>query len=209
MYPLILKDFLMLKRMFLLLLAFIGLFFILQNPPTFVIAMSGFIFISNTGSFEDRSNSHIMLNSLPISRKSIISSKYIGSLLFGIFAISLGTMFQAVFHFVLHMYNEPLPEIRHLLIGMLCILLFASFYYPILYKFGEKYTRIVTLLFIAGILVFGKILMYLLKDKLGSIQLFFSQFTHNQLLIAGSAVTALLYLFSWFITIKIYEVKDF
>ncbi|WP_312470388.1 ABC-2 transporter permease [Neobacillus sp.] len=209
MYSLILKDFLMLKRMLLLITGLIALFYILENPPIFAISFAGFIFISSAGSFEDRSNSHIMLNSLPINRKSIISSKYIGAIIFGIFAICLSTLFQVVFYFVFDAYDQPFPEVNQLLIGMLCILLFTSIYFPILYKFGEKYTRIITIIIAVGFIVLGQIMMYLLKDKISSIQLFLSQFTATQLLLTGSVITGLLFLLSWLCTIKIYEAKDF
>ncbi|QED48771.1 ABC-2 transporter permease [Cytobacillus dafuensis] len=209
MYSLILKDYLMLKRMILLITCVIAFFHILQNPPTLAISMAGIFFISSVGSFEDRSNSHIMLNSLPLNRKNIISSKYVGALIFGVFAVMMSVIFQAVFYFVFHIYDHPFPEVKHLFIGMLCILLFTSIYFPILYKFGEKYTRIVTMFLVIAIIAFGQIMMYLLKDQVLEIQQFLSQFTVNQLIFAGGLIIAIIYLVSWFCTIKIYEAKDF
>ena len=209
MYSLILKDFLMLKKMLLIITGLITLWYILQFSSIFIIALAGFLFISNTGSFEDRNNSHIMLNSLPINRKSIISSKYIGALIFGIVTVCLASLFQVVFYFVFDAYTQPFPEAYDLLIGILCIFLFTSIYYPILYKFGEKYTRIIMMFIGFTIIVFGNIMMHLFKDKIETIKLFLSQFTANQLILTGSVITVLLFLLSWLGTIKIYEAKDF
>lgn len=209
MYSLILKDILMLKKMLLLIVGFIALFYFLENPPVMAISFAGIIFISSTGSFEDRSNSHIMLNSLPINRKSIISSKYIGAILFGIFATVLATLFQMIFYFILDAYNKPLPNANQLVLGMLIILLFSALYFPILYKFGEKYTRIILMIVIFGFIIFGQMAMYALKGNIGVFQLFLTQFTLTQLTIAGFAITIIVFIFSWLVTIKIYEAKDF
>lgn len=209
MYSLILKDILMLKKMLLLIAGFIALFYFLENPPVMAISLAGIIFISSTGSFEDRSNSHIMLNSLPINRKSIISSKYVGAVLFGIFATVLATLFQMIFYFILDAYDKPLPNANQLVLGMLIILLFSALYFPILYKFGEKYTRIILMIVIFGFIIFGQMAMYALKGNIEVFQLFLTQFTFTQLTIAGLAITIIVFIFSWLATIKIYEAKDF
>ncbi|MCM3239692.1 ABC-2 transporter permease [Heyndrickxia oleronia] len=209
MYSLILKDILMLKKMLLLIAGFIALFYFLENPPVMAISLAGIIFISSTGSFEDRSNSHIMLNSLPINRKSIISSKYVGAILFGIFATVLATLFQMIFYFILDAYDKPLPNANQLVLGMLIILLFSALYFPILYKFGEKYTRIILMIVIFGFIIFGQMAMYALKGNIEVFQLFLTQFTFTQLTIVGFAITIIVFIFSWLATIKIYEAKDF
>lgn len=210
MYYLILKDMLILKRMIFLIIVFIAFFHVLQNPPILAISLAGFLFVSSAASFDDRSNAHIMLNSLPINRKQIISSKYVGAFLFGLFAILLAVVFQTAFYLIFKgSYDQPIPEANHLLIGMLCILLFTSFYYPILYKFGEKYTRIITMILLVGFIIFGQIIAYLFKGNIQSVMLFVNQFSAAQLLIAGVAVTAILFFLSWLITTKIYEAKDF
>lgn len=209
MYSLILKDILMLKKMLLLIVGFIALFYFLENPPVMAISLAGIIFISSTGSFEDRSNSHIMLNSLPINRKSIISSKYVGAILFGIFATVLATLFQMIFYFILDAYNKPLPNANQLVLGMLIILLFSALYFPILYKFGGKYTRIILMIVIFGFIIFGQMAMYALKGNVEVFQLFLNQFTFTQLTITGFAITIIVFIFSWLATIKIYEAKDF
>ncbi|GIN40121.1 MULTISPECIES: ABC-2 transporter permease [Heyndrickxia] len=209
MYSLILKDILMLKKMLLLIAGFIALFYFLENPPVMAISFAGIIFISSTGSFEDRSNSHIMLNSLPIHRKSIISSKYVGAILFGIFATVLATLFQMIFYFILDAYDKPLPNANQLVLSMVIILLFSALYFPILYKFGEKYTRIILMIVIFGFIIFGQMAMYALKGNIEVFQLFLNQFTITQLTIAGFAITIIVFIFSWLATIKIYEAKDF
>jgi ABC-2 type transport system permease protein len=208
MYSLILKDFLMLRRMLLLIAAFVALFYSLQNPPILAISLAGFLFVSSVGNFEDRNNAHIMLNSLAISRKIIISSKYMGAILFGIFAIALATLFQIIYYWF-GFYYKPLPEASQLLMGMLCILLFTAIYLPILYKFGEKYTRIIYMFILVGSMVFGQILMYTIKDEINNIQVYLGHFTDNQLLFSGSIITIVLFLLSWIYSIKVYEAKDF
>ncbi|WP_042354102.1 ABC-2 transporter permease [Bacillus rubiinfantis] len=209
MYSLMLKEFLLLRKMLLLITGFIILFHILENPPVLAFSLAGFMFVSSSGSFESRSNSHIMLNSLPLNRSTIVTAKYIGAVIFGVFAIVIASLCQAFFYFILHTYQQPLPDVRQLLFGMISILLFTAIYYPILYKFGEKYTRIIFMIVLLGFILLGQILMYVLKNQVVAIQDFISQFSANGLIMAGSAVTIVLLLASWLLTVKIYQAKDF
>ena len=209
MYPLILKDVLLLKKLLLLILGFIIFFFVLENPPAFAVAVAGFAFISNSGSFDDRSSSDLMWNSLPISRTKIVSAKYITVLLFGLFVMGIVTVLQILLHYVLEMYEQPFPEITQLTIGFLSILIVASIYYPIFYKFGEKYARMLMMITVLGTVILGNIVLHLIKQKVGEILELFSQYSNEQLLAYGIVLMLLLYGISWAFSIKIYKAKDF
>lgn len=209
MYPLILKDILLLKKLLLLILGFIIFFFVLENPPAFAVAVAGFAFISNSGSFDDRSRSDLMWNSLPISRNKIVSAKYISVLIFGLFVIGLVTVLQVLLYYLLKMYDQPFPEINQLIIGFLFILFVAAIYYPIFYKFGEKYARILMMITVLGTVILGNMVWHFIKQKVEKALEFFSQYSIEQLLVYGIVVTLLLYGISWALSIKIYKAKDF
>ena len=209
MYPLILKDFLLLRKVLLLILGFIVFFLCLENPPSFAIALAGFIYISNSGSFDDVSRSDLMWNSLPIGRTKIVSTKYVTLLLFGLIAEVLVIGIQALLHFALNMYSEPFPDVSQLIAGFLAILIVAAIYFPISYKFGEKYGRILIVIVVLGTVVFGNIVMHFAGEKMGNILEFFGQFSQTQILGISAIVAIILFIGSWLLSLKIYQAKDF
>ncbi len=209
MYPLILKDILLLKKLILLILGFILFFFFLENSSAFAIAVAGFAFIQNSGSFDDRSRSDLMWNSLPISRSKIVSAKYITVLLFGLFVIGIVILFQVIMHFLLNMYEQPFPEVNQIMVGFLTMLIAGAIYYPIYYKFGEKYARILLMIIMFGIIILGNIVWYVVQEEAEKVIAFFSQNSSEQLVVYGIVVTVLLYGISWALSIKVYNAKDF
>ncbi len=53
----------------------------------YVIIICSAVFVINTYQSDDKDNANILVNSLPYTRKEIISSKYVGTLLFTIVII--------------------------------------------------------------------------------------------------------------------------
>ncbi|MFO1443072.1 ABC-2 transporter permease [Bacillus sp. Bva_UNVM-123] len=209
MYQLILKDVLLLKKILLLILGFIVFFFILENPPAFAVAIAGFIYISNSGSFDDRSHSNLMWNSLPISRAKIVSAKYVSIIIFGLFIKGLVTVLQGLLYSVLNMYEQPFPEANQLIIGFLIVLIVASVYYPIYYKFGEKYARILMMIAVFGTVILGNMVWHLVSQYVENILQILSQYSSEQLIMFGIILTLLFFASSWLLSIKIYKEKDF
>lgn len=209
MYPLILKDILLFKKLLLLILGFIVFFFVLENPPAFAIAVAGFAFISNSGGFDDRSRSDLMWNSLPISRSKIVSAKYSSVILFSLFVTGIVTVLQIILHFILGMYEQPFPEVHQLTIGFLSILIVGSIYYPIYYKFGEKYARVLLMITVLGTVTLGNVVLHLISQKVERALGFLSQYSNEQLIGYGLLITLIIYGISWIISIKFYQAKDF
>jgi len=209
MYQLIFKDVLLLKKILLLVLGFIVFFLFLENPPSFAIALAGFIYISNSGSFDNLSHSDLMWNSLPISRNKIVSAKYISILIFGLFVKGVVTVLQGLLYYTFKMYEQPFPEASQLAIGFVSILIVASIYYPIFYKFGEKYARILMMITVLGTVVLGNIVWFFVKSKVENVLQFLSQYSYDQVLVVGIVATLIIFVSSWLLSIRIYKAKDF
>lgn len=206
MYNLIVKDLILMKKMLLMLFGFAIFFGLLGNPPTFSMCLIGLFLITGTGHFEDRNQSHIMLNSLPLSRKQIISSKYVGAIVSALYA----TILTIFVHFLFTLFiPQTSADVRQILVGIMIILMMAAFYYPILYKFGVKYVRMIIFSIFVFVIIFGRIVLYVFSDQVETVKQFFMQFTADQLVLTFIFTTVVIFLISWVLSIKIYEAKEF
>ena len=94
-----------------------------------------YIFIQYSCAIEDRNNSERILNSLPISKKSIVLSKYFSLMIFSIIAVILSIVSGYII--------SKLDFIKVELIGIIDIVtiffivsILAGLYFPVYYKFG-------------------------------------------------------------------------
>ena len=152
------------------------------------------------------------LNSLPYTRKEIVSSKYIGALIFTFIIVLILFIGNFIIHREIIDWKESL-----LIVGL--VLLFVSFYFPFSYKFKGQY-------FLNGTLVIGAaalILINFILPKLGPViddrmnigekiewivqKLFTLQDVQLYGLIA--IVIIVVYACSWLLSIRIYSKKVF
>ena len=206
MYNLIVKDLILMKKMLLMSFGFAIFISLLGNPPTFSMCLIGLFLVTGTGHFEDRNQSHIMLNSLPLSRKQIISSKYVGVLVSALYATILSISAQFLFTLFI---PQTFTDFRQILAGIMIILMMGAFYYPILYKFGVKYVRMIIFSIFVFVIFLGRIVLYIFRDQVETIKQFFMQFTVDQLVLTFLFATVVTFMISWILSIKIYEAKEF
>lgn len=50
------------------------------DPPAAVVTLMATMFVFSTAAQDDRSNAHILINSLPVSRKEVVTARYAVSL---------------------------------------------------------------------------------------------------------------------------------
>jgi len=159
MLNLVLKDFLVQKKTFLMAFIYSIFFFVVFSNPAYrdiVYAVGsvaiGYIFISYATTWDDKNDSEIMLNSLPVVRKDIVMARYV----FAILVSLLGTVIMALTGIVINIAG--FMELRYIAlrdfaISLFMISIFVSLYLPIHYKFKhhERYFRII--LFLLGFFI--------------------------------------------------------
>ncbi|MCY8856135.1 ABC-2 transporter permease [Bacillus atrophaeus] len=167
---------------------------------------SGFVFsiviIMNAFSMDEKARINTLLNSLPYTRREIVSSKYMGVLIFT-FIIVL-----TIFIGNLIIYRELTIWIDLMFIVCL-VMVSASFLFPFSYQFKSRY------LFIGSVILFGiyMVLVNTLFRNLNDIIrenvriLLSLQNINVYLLILFSVI--ILYVCSWFLSIRIYRNKAF
>ena len=221
MFNLVKKDFLLQKKSIYFVIGYgIFIFFAFQDAAFagFKYIMGGsaisYILIMTAIAHEEKNNSDVILNSLPICRKTIVQARYLMILVSIIFTMVM----MGLIGFVI--YNAGFPPLDRLIsvsdfLGVLLGVSFlSSVYYPLFIKFGGKYMRIFNIIlfmiifflpsFLGGIIAENPENQVLqnLGDKINSITV--PEFYCISLLISISML-----LISYLISLKIYENKEF
>ncbi|KAA6449335.1 ABC-2 transporter permease [Bacillus swezeyi] len=202
MFNLIRKDIVLQKNTLAALILGLCVYLILDASPIWVGVVFSIAISMIAFSIDEKSSIHILLNSLPYTRKEIVSSKYIVVVLFTFMvaaAIFIG-------NFIIH---QEFTGWKEILLMVSIVMVAASFMLPFCYKFKSNY------LFIASIVAFGVYLLAVnfvfhdLNDKMREFihMLLALQNTPLYLILAISVIT--LYGCSWLLSIRIYKHKVF
>ena len=212
MFNLIRKDIIVLKNTILIFIPAILVYLVADMSSVWVGFFFSLVVIIGAFGTDEKPAINNFLNSLPYTRKEIVSSKYIGALIFTFIIVS------ALFigNFIIH---KEIIDWKELVLIVGLVLLFVSFYFPFSYKFKGQYFLNGTLIIGAAALVISqfivpKILPTLddtmnLGEKVESlIQKLFS-LQDMQLYGLIAIVIIVLYVGSWLLSIRIYNKKVF
>ncbi|MBS4537479.1 ABC-2 transporter permease [Clostridium sp. D2Q-11] len=174
MYNLILKDIFLIKKRFILALLYIPAMALAFQGSGLNMAVVGivggtYILITTACAYDDKNNSDIMLNSLPIKRSKIVLSKYITIYFYtsiGIISYLLISNLINIMNINIEFYTINLEGV----IGVLfSITLINSIYFPIYFKLGYLKTRVVSMLLFIGMFVgFGSFSSLLVNNKISN-----------------------------------------
>lgn len=208
MYNLILKDFRLQKLIMLFYLVIICFFVMTFGSFCLMVVLAASSYVINLHYYDAKNNSHKFINSLPYSRKSIIMSKYIGAMIFTLILVLFSLLIQAVIRFVFPTYGGQIANPQAIVISILTVMLFTSLYLPFFYRFTNKYLiAAVSIIFPVFIVLWRAITANVnITDLVYSVT---TQFSINQLIILASIVTVLIFIGSYFLTVRIYQRTDF
>ena len=199
MFNLIRKDIALQKStlsMWLLVYVFVGATSILGGV-SISIATIMVVYI-----MDEKSSSHMLLNSLPYTRKEIVSSKYMGACII----TCLVVVIQFIINLIIH---QELMAWREILFIVSFVMLAMSLIFPFAYRFKSQYILIVAL---------GLGLMYVyvrslfvpnLNDKTGELIQIVLTLQPAQFYLFVVLAAIALYACSWLLSIRIYERKVF
>ncbi|MGF7071764.1 ABC-2 transporter permease [Priestia megaterium] len=212
MYNLIRKDFILQKYLMLFYL-FIAIFYTMTDMSMgLVITVLSVFFTINSHYYDEKGKNNVLINSLPFSRKQIIASKYIGVLIF----LFITTLIIWLIRFICQdivSHSMTRGSITELLISYAIAILFVSFYFPFFYRFPNRILLSGFSILVIMMVALGKTIVSrfgnVMSDFINGIQTFASQFSTTGLYISAFVITILIFSSSWFLTLKIYENKDF
>lgn len=202
MFNLVRKDIVLQRKTLLIILAILLVYLLLGISSIWI----GFVFciaiIMSVFSSDEKTTIHVLLNSLPYTRKEIVSSKYIGVFVFTfiiIFAIYIGNL-------IIH---RELTPWRELLFIFSLVMIFTSLAFPFSYKFKSQYLLVASLALFAIYMIIVNIFIKNLNDR---IREFVGVLLHLQsyqlYFLIGFSVIAI-YVCSWLLSIRIYNNKVF
>ena len=204
MVNLIFKDILIQKKIILFYIATIILYLLINVSLVKIGFLYSLVFITMSFSYDEKDNANILLNSLPYTRKQIVSSRYIGSLIY----TSLIIIITYLGNFFLN-GKETLFLLKDILIIIGLVMVAMSFILPICYRFKTQ-----SLMFASGTL-FGiymvtiKYLFPSLNDTLRELTQKFLTLQETQMYFVAILTIIILYVGSWLLSILIYTRKVF
>ena len=210
MNSLILKDFISLKSYGKTLAIIIGFFTIVtftNDEPSF---LSGMIILLmsmlpiTSFSYDQHAKWDLFSQTLPMSRKQLVMSKYV----LGIITIGIGVLLATLFNVVVALVKSIEVDLRYLIEAngfiALAALLFLSILIPLVYKFGVEKSRMlmIVVLAIPSVLVIG-----LPKDVVTIPML--DEIRPAILFVSGLVCVGFVMFLSYVISVRIYMKKDF
>lgn len=157
MLNLVWKDFLILKR-YLWLAPLYGFFafFIFRTMPDAALSagtvMVTYLLMIQAITQDDKNQSEIMLNSLPLRRKDIVLAKYLSVFLYAALVILFFLLTQGVVTVIRIPIAISQISLGGISGALVAVVVFISIYFPIYFKFGYLRSRIVgTILFLVSL----------------------------------------------------------
>lgn len=159
MLNLVFKDILIQKKSFLVAILYGAVFtFTFSNtntPETIFIAVPsviGYLFVTYACAYDDKNKSEIMLNSLPISRKDIVLSKYLSIILYVLIGVCISFIFTTSFKYLGFGHINRFMTLEDVVGAIIVISLLSSIYYPIYFKFGYLKSKYLSTFMLVGTL---------------------------------------------------------
>lgn len=204
MFNLIRKDIFLQTKTLMILLPVLCVYVALGGSSSHI--WSGFLFsitmVMTIFSMDEKPSINTLLNALPYTRREIVSSKYIGTLI--VTSIVVLTIF--IGNLIIH---RELIVWKDIMFIVSLVMISTSFMFPFSYQFKTKYL-------FRGLLVLGAIFLVLINTLVpnfldiirGSFRMLLSiQNINVYLLIIFSIIS--LYVCSWMLSMHIYKNKAF
>ncbi|TQR34355.1 ABC-2 transporter permease [Lysinibacillus sphaericus] len=204
MSNLIFKDILIQKKMIVLYIATIILYLLINVSLVKIGFLYSLAIITMSFSYDEKDNANILLNSLPYTRKQIVSSRYIGSLIY----TSLIILITYLGNFLLN-GKETLFLLKDIVIIIGLVMVAISFILPICYKFKTQALMIASGTLFGIYLVTIKYLFPSFNDTLRELIQKFLTLQETQMYFVAIFTIIILYVGSWLLSIRIYAKKVF
>jgi ABC-2 type transport system permease protein len=202
MFNLVLKDIRLQKKTLMILLPILFIYLFTGSSPSWVGIIFCIAIIMNAFALDEKSSINLLLNSLPYSRKEIVSSKYIGAFVFTIMVlltISLG-------NWIIH---REILQWKQMFLIISIVAIFVSLSFPFSYLLKSQYLMIAMgVSFVIYMIIVNKFILDLNDRIREAVQTLLSFSTSQQYLLLFLSIV-IFYSFSWLLSIRIYSRKVF
>ncbi|MEK4251362.1 ABC-2 transporter permease [Paenibacillus sp. FSL W7-1287] len=203
MLQLIRKDVMLQKNTLLIMLPLLVVYIALNASATILSGVLFTIAITmQSFMLDEKRQIHILFNSLPYTRKEIVTSKYIGVFCF------TGLVLLTILIANLVIHGES-PTWKELLFILCLTTLFFSFSLPFSYRFKSQYLLFASIGTFAAYLVVINVFIPNLHDLIREVVAFLLAMEQVQLYVLVGCALVIVYILSWLLSIRIYEKKMF
>lgn len=139
MLALVYKDFVVQRTVILVYLAGAILFttpVIYTNAPVVIAVMLAMTFPFASTTQDDRANSHLLLNSLPVTRREIVTAKYVFHMAASVCLVGVTVICEAAFDGL-----SPRAALSQVLIAAGVVAWFLAVFFPMYYGLGPRFVQ--------------------------------------------------------------------
>lgn len=172
MLKLIIKDFLLQKKMLYFNLAYSFFVLIVFKGSTFsgtsyimgAVAVT-YMCVLGASAYDDKNKSDVILNSLPYRRKQIVAAKYFGVLAFLVMSIFTIGILGAVMKGVGLPFPERYISFTDIVGALVSLSLLSSLYFPFYFRFGYITSRLFNVIFFMVVFFAPPLMIDFLKQR--------------------------------------------
>ncbi|MBN6889854.1 ABC-2 type transport system permease protein [Cytobacillus horneckiae] len=201
MFNLIRRDIILQKRQLFIFIPFILFFIFMDAHPALTFLIASIFIPFNTYAYDEKTETNILLNSLPYTRTEIIASRYLGAIVYMVLAIGVTSL-------ALFAFNKTFT-MNDIAIGSSLFLLFASITFPLFYILKPGYITMVVIISFLVLASVGPAIVLFLADRLTAITDFIVNLSVPTLYTGATIAIIIVYVISWGITTAIYQRKAF
>ena len=208
MLTLVYKD-LIVQRIVILTYSVVTILFATQmlsvDAPLVIVAMLAMAFIFASAAHDDRANSHLLLNSLPVTRREIVTAKYVYHV-----AASLGFVGMAAIARTLLGMMSPHAALSQTLITMTVITWYLAIFFPMYYGLGPRFVQVGMIVFFVTIMTIAPWAYNVaVKHNFWGLPELIASLPAVPLYLLLAAATFALLLVSWRVSVWLYSKKSF
>lgn len=200
MFNLIRRDAIIQKRQLLVFIPFVAFFIVMNSQPALIFLVASIFIPFNAFAYDEKAETNILLNSLPYTRKEIITSRYLSAIVY--MGISIGLTSISLF-----VLDKPFM-ITDVAIGSGLFLSFVALTFPLFHIFKGNVTMVIMIIFIVSAII-GQLILPFSAEHLPVITDFIFSLSTPALYTGVGAVIVILYAASWSVTTIIYQRKAF
>jgi len=213
-YSLVMKDFRLLKKTLLFVVIYTVAMTIMQPlPPAATASIVGWLLILNANHFDEKNRSDMFLNSLPVSRKQIVSAKYASFFAFGLLSVGASAIVSWAMLWFVAPDDFQVVQWQDFVIVISSVMLAGAVFYPLYYKFGGQYVRIAMLGLLFLGMISANIIQWLVTQRfagtIGGVLQLLQSTSLPVMMLYLAAFTCIVTLLSWKLSTVIYQKKDF
>lgn len=203
MWNLIRKDMIIQKVQILFFIPFILVISVFANlfHPVVIFLLAGAYIPINGIHFDAMVNSNILLNSLPYTRKEIVSAKYIGAVVYMVVFIAFAgvTLFIANYDFSIH----------DITVALSLSLILIAVVFPLFYLLNPALIGSLILISLAVMAAILPSVFNYVASNFTAITEFFTGLSKGTMYLGGVVIVIGLYMLSWLVSQHIYRQKVF